>query len=89
MSESTLLHELIALSAERAPARVALRHGGDSLDYERLQAAVDGFAAGLIQLGTQRADRVAIYLDKRFETVIASFGVPAAGARSADRAMSS
>ena len=80
MSESTLLHELIALSAERAPAGVALRHGGESLDYERLQAAVDGFAAGLIQLGTQRADRVAIYLDKRFETVIASFGVPAAGA---------
>ncbi len=30
-------------------------------------------------LGLQRGDRVGIYLEKRFETVIASFGAPAAG----------
>ena len=27
----------------------------------------------------QRGERIAIYLEKRFETVIASFGAPAAG----------
>lgn len=37
------------------------------------------FAGGLMALGLQRAERVAIYLEKRFETVIASFGAPAAG----------
>ena len=37
------------------------------------------FAGGLIGLGLQRGERVAIYLEKRFETVIASFGAPAAG----------
>jgi acyl-CoA ligase (AMP-forming) (exosortase A-associated) len=33
----------------------------------------------LMALGVQRGERVAIYLEKRFETVIASFGAPAAG----------
>ena len=30
-------------------------------------------------MGCERGERVAIYLEKRFETVIASFGAPAAG----------
>jgi acyl-CoA ligase (AMP-forming) (exosortase A-associated) len=41
--------------------------------------SVSRFASGLISLGLGRGERVAIYLDKRFETVIASFGAPAAG----------
>ena len=81
MIDSTvLLHELIALSAQRTPAAIALRHGDESLDYHALHSAVEGFAAGLLDLGIQRTERVAIYLEKRFETVIASFGAPAAGA---------
>ena len=57
----------------------ALKYGAQSLAYGDLGAAVRNFGAGLIQLGLQRADRVGIWLDKRFETVIASFGAPAAG----------
>ena len=34
----------------------------------------------MLALGLQRGERVGIYLEKRFETVIASFGAPAAGA---------
>jgi acyl-CoA ligase (AMP-forming) (exosortase A-associated) len=79
MTESTLLHELVAVSARRTPQARALTYGADSLTYEALQAAVGGFAAGLMALGVQRGERVAIYLEKRFETVIASFGAPAAG----------
>jgi acyl-CoA ligase (AMP-forming) (exosortase A-associated) len=44
-----------------------------------LNDAVTRFASGLLSLGLQRGERVAIYLEKRFETVIASFGAPAAG----------
>ena len=36
-------------------------------------------AAGLLTLGLPRAGRVGIYLEKRIETVVASFGAPAAG----------
>ena len=80
MSESTLLPELIALSARRTPHALALTSGAASLSYADLQAAVEHFVSGLVALGVERGERVAIYLDKRFETVIASFGAPAAGA---------
>jgi acyl-CoA ligase (AMP-forming) (exosortase A-associated) len=79
ISEATLLHELIARSALRDPQAAALAYGKTSLSYGELQEAVNRFAGGLIGLGLQRGERVAIYLEKRFETVVASFGTPAAG----------
>ena len=80
MNESFLLPELIALAAQRLPEAIALTSGGLHLSYGDLNAKVNQFAAGLLSLGVQRGERVAIYLEKRFETVIASFGAPAAGA---------
>ena len=80
MNESSLLHELIALAAQRLPEAIALTSGGLHLNYSDLNADVNRFAAGLLSLGVGRGERVAIYLEKRFETVVASFGAPAAGA---------
>jgi len=80
MIESTLLPELITLTAQRTPHAVALTSGTAQLRYSELSASVSQFASGLIELGVGRSERVAIYLDKRFETVVASFGAPAAGA---------
>ncbi len=80
MTESTLLHELIAVAAHRAPQAIALTSGASHLNYAELNSSVAQFAAGLMGLGLARCERVAIYLEKRFETVIASFGAPAAGA---------
>ncbi len=79
MPESTLLNELVARAAERSPDALALTHNGTSLTYAALDAGVQGFAHGLMALGLARGERVAIYLEKRVETVIASFGAPAAG----------
>ena len=80
MTESTLLPELIALTAERTPQAIALTSGASHLSYADLSTRVSQFASGLLGLGLDRGERVAIYLEKRFETVIASFGAPAAGA---------
>ena len=80
MTESILLPELIACAAARTPSARALTSGQESLTYGELDAGVRQFAAGLMAWGIQRGERVAIYLDKRFETVVASFGAPAAGA---------
>jgi acyl-CoA ligase (AMP-forming) (exosortase A-associated) len=80
MPEANLLPELIARSADTAPDAPALSFGEQTLSYGALHTAVLGFAGALMALGIQRGERVAIYLDKRFETVIASFGAPAAGA---------
>ncbi|MBS1139965.1 MAG: AMP-dependent synthetase and ligase [Proteobacteria bacterium] len=79
MKDSILLHELISRSAERNDSAIALSYGKEALSYGELQQAVTQFSSGLINLGLARGERVAIYLEKRFETVIASFGAPAAG----------
>ena len=79
MTESTLLHELISLAAQRTPQALALTYGAASLGYADLNHQVTQFASGLMALGLARGERVAIYLEKRFETVVASFGAPAAG----------
>lgn len=80
MTESTLLPELITLAAQRTPQAIALTSGTSHLSYAELSTSVSQFAAGLLGLGLDRGERVAIYLEKRFETVVASFGAPAAGA---------
>ena len=79
MRDSFLLPDLIARSAEQTPDAPAIVYSNDSIPYSELEDAVAGFSGGLIGLGLQRGERVAIYLEKRFETVIASFGTPAAG----------
>ncbi len=41
---------------------------------------IDRVATGLVQMGVKRGERVAFYLDKRFETVATAFGTAYAGA---------
>ena len=79
MNEATLLHELVDVAASRAPRARALTYGGETLDYADLAAQTRAFASGLLELGFRRSERVAIYLDKRIETVTACFGAMAAG----------
>ncbi|MDR0775304.1 MAG: acyl-CoA ligase (AMP-forming), exosortase A system-associated [Azonexus sp.] len=79
MTDTYLLHQLVACSAARTPEATALTYGRSSLTYGNLHEQATGFASGLMGLGLQRGERVAIYLEKRFETVVASFGAPAAG----------
>jgi acyl-CoA ligase (AMP-forming) (exosortase A-associated) len=80
MPESILLPELIAESALKNPSAPALGGHGASVAYGALDLAVRQFASGVLALGIQRSERIAIYLDKRVETVVASFGATAAGA---------
>ncbi|MBS0346446.1 MAG: acyl-CoA ligase (AMP-forming), exosortase A system-associated [Proteobacteria bacterium] len=79
MLNTTLLHELISASAERMPASPALTAGATTLNYADLDTQVAGFSAGLINLGLERGERVGIFLEKRIETVVASFGSARAG----------
>ena len=79
MRESNLLHELVARGAARAGDDKALTYGPRSLSYSELDQAVLRLASGLLSLGLSKSDRVGIYLEKRVETVVASFGAPAAG----------
>jgi acyl-CoA ligase (AMP-forming) (exosortase A-associated) len=74
-----LAHQLL-LDRPAVRAGIALMHGVAGFDtYAELCDQVRRAATGLRSLGLQRGDRVAIFLDKRPETVAAMFATMAAG----------
>ena len=74
-----LLHELILEQADRHPAAPAIVHRQATLDYATLAEQIQATAFGLLACGLNRAERVAVYLPKRLETVVALFGTALAG----------
>jgi acyl-CoA ligase (AMP-forming) (exosortase A-associated) len=77
---SHLVHQLLQRSAQRFGDAPALTHDGRSLSYAALDELVERVATGLLRFGVARGERVAFYLDKRFETVAVAFGAARAGA---------
>jgi acyl-CoA ligase (AMP-forming) (exosortase A-associated) len=75
----TQLHQIVADMAARRPGAPALTFKDETISYGELWADASRFAAGLQGLGLQRGERVAVYLDKRIETVVSIFGTSAAG----------
>jgi acyl-CoA ligase (AMP-forming) (exosortase A-associated) len=77
---SELVHDFIFHAARRSPRAPALAYGSQRLDYVQLAQAVSDAAQVLLGAGIGRAERVAVYLEKRIENVAACFGASAAGA---------
>jgi acyl-CoA ligase (AMP-forming) (exosortase A-associated) len=77
---SLRISDFIQASAMRAPQAEALVHGERRLSYADLAREVDAWSDALMALGIRAGERVAVYLDKRIETVAALFGACAAGA---------
>lgn len=76
---SKLLPELIFGWAEGAPDRTALVAGEARLTYGDLAGQVRAFAGAVLELGMGSAERIGVFLEKRFETVVSTFGASAAG----------
>src|SRR5258705_944283 len=74
-----LIHDLLLQNAAKNPRRNALTYQSVRHDYGALSAQVLDCAAGLLRLELGRSERVAIYLEKRLETVAAIFGASSAG----------
>ncbi len=74
-----LLHHLPLQSAERRPEAIALTSGDRALDYGRLAESIGALASAFVEMGLGRSERVAIYLEKRPEAVIATFACSHAG----------
>jgi acyl-CoA ligase (AMP-forming) (exosortase A-associated) len=74
------MHHLLLTSAEQRGEAPALSSRDVTVTYAQLLREVNGFGSALRKLGLGRRDRVAVYLDKRIETVTAIFGASAAGA---------
>jgi acyl-CoA ligase (AMP-forming) (exosortase A-associated) len=76
---SELIHEFIFRSAERFPDAEAVAYQDDRLNYALLAQKVKSTANALLRARIGRGDRVAVYLEKRIETVASLFGAAAAG----------
>ena len=79
MHPPSLLHQLVLHAAAHAPHAAALTCRSQTLTYAALADAVTAFSNALLLLGLARGARVAVYLEQRPETVMASFGASAAG----------
>ncbi len=74
-----LLHELPARAAVCWPRRIALRDGEREVSYADLQQRIAGIAAQLRAWGLAPGARVAVFLEKTIDTVVACFAATAAG----------
>ena len=75
----TNLHHLLEEKVPEHGGLPALTDKDITYTYADVWAKVRGVANGLRGLGLQRDDRVAVFLDKRVETVATIFGTSAAG----------
>jgi amino acid adenylation domain-containing protein len=74
------LHHVLARAANNFPDHEAIRFADRSLTYGELDAASNGVARALIDSGLRLGDRVALYLPKSPEAVVAAYGIMKAGA---------
>lgn len=81
MSVPALLHDLLLRAPAAWSTRAALTPapGAKALSYGELAEQVEGARGAFANLGLPRGARVAIYLEKRLETVVACFAACAAG----------
>lgn len=70
---------MVLATAHRYPDRIAVVAAGRPTTYGVLAWRVEAFARGLLAMGLQPGDRVALWLPKQVEQVVAAFGAAAAG----------
>ncbi len=74
------LFELVADAAHARPDSLAVAMEGRTLSYAALESASNRFARSLAARGVRRGDRVALWLPKSPEAIVALYGVMKAGA---------
>jgi amino acid adenylation domain-containing protein len=75
-----LVNDFLQNSAERLPNKVALICNGHRLTYAQVEEQANRVANGLLALGVQRGERVAVWLPNSVEAVVAIFAILKAGA---------
>ena len=79
MRQAFLLHHLVERAAFKTPEGVALSCLGEQLSYAELAAQINAFSGAISATRCEKQARVAVFLEKRFEFVVACFGACAAG----------
>jgi long-chain acyl-CoA synthetase len=80
MFRHTLVNNFLEYSAERFPSKVALIHRERRLTYAGIDAMANRLASALAEVGVERGDRVAIFMDNSVEAVVSILAALKAGA---------
>ena len=75
-----LLPQLVTASAERRPGTPAIVMDGVTVSWADLEARSNRFARSLVAHGVRRGDRVALWLQKSPDAIVALYGVMKTGA---------
>ena len=75
----THLHDILRDAARQFPASPALSAKDTTVSYPELWTLVEACGTGFTRSGIARGDRIAVFLDKRIETVVSIFGSSFAG----------
>ena len=78
--KSQTLGDLVDELAAARPEAQALVFRDERATYVQLKARVDDFAKGLLAVGVERADRVAVLVTNRPEWIVAALGAAKIGA---------
>lgn len=73
------VEQFIRQSAARWPGKIGLTAGGRQFTFAELDALSDNLAGALLARGLRRGDRVILFMDNAWETVVGIFGVLKAG----------
>jgi acyl-CoA synthetase (AMP-forming)/AMP-acid ligase II len=73
------ISEYVRTAAERNPDQTAINFYGTRISYKTLNTAIDRFAWGLVALGLQNGDRVAVQMPNCPQYIICYFGILRAG----------
>jgi len=74
-----LFNDLIVNAAHYGPDKTAVLHNEKSLSYREVYEQSLQLGNALVEAGLKKGDRVCFYLEKRFEKVIAIFGIVLSG----------
>lgn len=80
MFRHTLVNHFLEYSSERFPDKVALIFKNTRLTYAQLDRMANSLANALLNIGIEKGDRVAIFMDNSIEAVVSIFGILKAGA---------
>jgi len=74
-----LLGEALLRSAKNNPAKTAIIAKGIEYSYSSLKESAGNFARHLINAGIKKGDRVAIYMDNSWQSIISIYGITLSG----------
>lgn len=75
-----LLGEALLFSARKKPSKTAIIVKGEEYSYALLKDSAEKLALHLINAGIEKGDRVAIYMDNSWQSIVSIYGATLAGA---------